>query len=131
MLTLLAVWGIALYPMTFDSGNCRNSNSFSQNAVNYLRRIVTSTDAGNTKLRHAFQLPYVTTEPAVEHIVDEAECGRAATALEAMYGDGTPRRPVWVFRIGATRYGVSDGTGGRNVLIRIFDNNYTYLVTID
>jgi hypothetical protein len=79
------------------------------------------------------KLPNVTTSPAVEHVLDEAECGRAAAALEAKYGDGISRRPLWVFRIGSTRFGVSDGSeGGRgNILIRIFDTSYNYLVSID
>lgn len=133
MIILLALLTITFQPLALDSLNCREANSWSRNEVEHLRKTVTGTDSGNIKRREAFQLPYVTTLPAVEHVLDEAECGRAAAALETRYADGKSRRPLWVFRIGSTRFGVSDGTtGGRgNILVRIFDTSYTYLVSLD
>lgn len=113
--------------------SCRAPNSWSQNTVEYMRETVTGTDTASARLRDALKLPYVSTSSAVEHVLDEAECGRAAAALETKYADGVSRRPLWVFRIGSTRFGVSDGTtGGRgNILVHIFDTGYTYLVSLD
>lgn len=118
---------------TTSTPSCRAANSWSQKTVGQLQSTVTGTDSSSSRLRAALQLPYVATSPAVDHVVDEAECGRAAAALETKYADGVSRRPIWVFRIGSTRFGVSDGTtGGRgNILVNIFDANYTYLVTLD
>jgi len=116
-----------------QSGNCRPSDSWSRNSVEHFRSIVTGVDAGSSKARQLFQLPYVSTSPAVVHVQDDAECAREADALDAMYADGTPHRPVYLLRIGTTRYAVSDGSpGGRgNALVHLFDAAYSYLATLD
>jgi len=115
------------------TSSCRAGNSWSQKTTGELRRTVTGTDSLSSRLRAALQLPYVATSPAVEHVLDEAECSRAAAALETRYADGVSRRPLWVFRIGSTRFGVSDGTIGArgNIMVRIFDTSYTYLASLD
>lgn len=133
MMILLVLLGIFAQPVAFGGGNCGAANSWSRNEVEHLRKIVTGTDAGSIKARAAFQLPHVLTLPAVEHVLDEAECGRAAAALEGLYSDGRSRRPVWVFRIGDTRFAVSDLSGGGrgNILVHLFDASYKYIVSVD
>lgn len=120
-------------PMPTDTSKCRPAGSWSRNTLANLQAIVTGADSGNAHLRKAFDLPHVTTIPAVEHVVDELECARAARAVAAQWVDSLSPLPVWVFRIGTTRVGVSDGRpGGRgNILVHIFDNNYSYLLSID
>lgn len=133
MMILAALLTLAAHPIGSDGENCRVGNSWSQKTVGQLQWTVTGTDSSSSRLRTALQLPSVATSPAVEHVVDEAECARAAAALENRYADGLSRRPLWVFRIGSTRFGVSDGTtGGRgNILVHIFDTSYTYLASLD
>ncbi|HYN82339.1 MAG TPA: hypothetical protein VES88_12615 [Gemmatimonadaceae bacterium] len=54
------------------------------------------------------------------------------TAMAAMYTDGTIPTQVYVFRVGATRFAVSDGRASArgNIMLHIFDLTYTYLATI-
>lgn len=112
-------------PPSLD-GNCRPANGWSANELAYLQRIVTGPDAGNAKLRTAYKLPYVTTTPAVAFVDDDATCAAAAMALESVLTDSLPHRPVYLFRIGTTRFSISDGT----LVTHIFDQDFHYLLTI-
>ena len=133
ILTLVTAIAMTAGTGAIGTPNCAAADSWSDNATTYLTRIVTSSDAGNASLRQAFQLPFVTVTPAVEHVTDEAECDRTATALESMYADSVSRRPLWVFRIDTSRFVVADGSpGGRgNLLLHIFDSSYNYLLSVD
>ena len=113
-------------PVRSVTDHCRAANSWSDNTIAYLQRIVTGTGAGSIKLRTAFKLPSVTSTPAVVLVADDSLCATAATAVENLYTDTLSRSPVWVFRIGTTHYAVSD----RPELIYIFDNNFTRLAIL-
>jgi hypothetical protein len=105
---------------------CRAANSWSSNTVSYLQRIVTGSDAGSVKLRQAFDLPYVTTTPAVELVSDETECGNAVSALNSFYTDGLSHSPVFLIRVGTTRFAINDGS----LATHIFDTNYQYKLSL-
>jgi hypothetical protein len=94
--------------------------------VSYLQRIVTGTDAGNAKLRASFDLPYVTTTPAVELVTDEAQCANAVAALNSYYTDGLSHSPVFLIRVGTTRFAITDGS----LVVHIFDTSYNYRITL-
>lgn len=115
-----------MHPNLHLEGNCRASNDWSTNELAYLQKIVTGTDLGNTKLRAAFKLPYITTTPAVTLVSDDAVCGAAATALESFLADSLSHRPVFVFQVGSTRFAIADGS----LEPHIFDNNFNYLLTL-
>ena len=100
---------------------CHDSTSWSSQQVNFLTRIVTRTDAAYAARRASLDLPFVTTAPAVELVTDENECANAVLALNAFYGDSLSHTPVYLFRIGTTRYAISDGSD-----VHIFDTNYQY-----
>jgi hypothetical protein len=102
--------------------SCRASTAWSTSKINYFQAIVTGTDARNTTFRQAYDLPYVTTSPAVELISDETQCGNAVTALQALYADGKTHSPVFLIRIGTTRFAIADGS----LSVHIFDSNYQY-----
>jgi len=106
--------------------HCRPANSWSDNSIAYLQRTVTGTDAGNVKLRTAVKLPYVSSKPAVTLITDESVCAAAVKAVENLYTDSLSRGPVWVFRVGATHYAVSDAPD----LIYVFDSSFRWLATL-
>jgi hypothetical protein len=108
------------------AGNCRSPDSWSGNSTSYFTRIVTSGSAGAIQTRQALQLPAVVTTPAVTLVTDDTECVRAVTALSGFYTDGVSHAPVYVFRIGTTRFAAADATH----IIHIFDSSYNYLVTI-
>ena len=109
-----------------STADCRPANAWSRAQVAYFIRLVSGTSADKTDLRQAYNLPGVTTTPAVQHILDEAECARAVAALSTIYTDGVNRAPVFVFKIGATRFAVADGS----LTIHIFDTSYNHLVTL-
>ncbi|HMI47695.1 MAG TPA: hypothetical protein VK481_03410 [Gemmatimonadaceae bacterium] len=113
-------------PVRVSVGNCRSQNSWSDNTIEYFTGIVTREDSGNLKLRRAFNLPAVTSTPAVSLVSDDAECVKAVKALNGIYTDSVSHRPAYVFRIGATRLAVSDGS----LQIHIFDSSYKYLLSL-
>jgi hypothetical protein len=126
LLVLLSTFSAGLGPAHAPLANaCHSANSWSSNEITYLQGIVTGTDAGNAKLRQAFDLPYVTTTPAVELVTDEAECANAVTAVNSLYTDGRSHSPVFLIRVGSTRYAISDGSD-----VHIFDTSYSYKMTI-
>lgn len=108
------------------TNSCRAANSWSSNTLDYLQRIVTGGDAGSAKLRQSFDLPYVTTAPAVELVSDEAQCGIAVTALNSLYADGLSHSPVFLIRIGNTRFAISDGS----LATHIFDSSFQYKLSL-
>jgi len=75
-------------------------------------------------LRESYNLPRVGSSPAVHHILDDSACGRAAAALSAIYIDKHDPAPVFVFKIGTTRFAVAD----RSLTLHIFDASYTHLL---
>jgi hypothetical protein len=81
------------------TGNCRAQSSFSDDAITFLTRIVTSGDAGNIKLRQSYNLPAVNSSPAVSLVSDDSTCAAAAAALQALYNDGVSHAPVWVLKV--------------------------------
>lgn len=105
---------------------CRAANSWSSNTVSYLQRIVTSSDAGNAKARQSFDLPYVTTTPAVQLVTNEADCRNAVAALNAFYGDSLSHSPVFLIRVGTSRFAITDGLES----IHIFDTSYHYKISL-
>ena len=109
-----------------NASDCRPANAWSRAQVAYFTNIVSGSSADETTLRQAYNLPGVNTIPAVQHILDEADCARAVTALSTIYTDGVNRSPVYVFRIGTTRLAIADGS----LSIHIFDTFYKYLVTL-
>ena len=123
LLSLVSAPRAEQYPTT---NACRAANSWSSNTVSYLQRIVTSSDAGNAKARQSFDLPYVTTTPAVELVNDESECANAVAALNSFYADSVSHGPVFLIRIGTTRFAISDGSQS----IHIFDTSYNYKISI-
>jgi hypothetical protein len=104
----------------------RVADSWSSNYVSYLQRIVTGSDAGNAKLRQSFDLPYVTTTPPVELVINEADCKNAVAALNSFYADSLSHSPVFLIRVGTTRFAISD----RWEDMHIFDTSYHYKISL-
>lgn len=123
---LLSLFNSPSLEKVSSTNACRAANSWSSNTVSYLQKIVTGSDSGSVKLRQAFDLPYVTTTPAVELLVDETACGNAVTALNSIYTDGLSHSPVFLIRIGTTRFAISDGSQATH----IFDTNYQYKLSL-
>lgn len=124
-LILALLLSLSAAPLNLTNA-CHAENSWSIGTVTFLTRVTTSTDAGNAQLRSALDLPLATTTPPVELVTDESVCNLAVTALNSFYTDGLTHSPVYVFRIGTTRYGVSDGSW----VIHVFDTNFQYKHTI-
>ena len=76
--------------------------------------------------RKVFKLPRVTTRPAVTFVQNESVCERAAEALEHFYTDPRHHRPVYVFRVGTTRFVMSD----RSLNSQVFDRKFKHLATL-
>lgn len=127
LLVMLLSFVVSPQPERDPNANaCRAANSWSSNTVSYLQRIVTSSDSGNAKARQSFDLPYVTTTPAVELVADESECANAVAALNSFYADSVSHGPVFLIRVGTTRFAISDGSQS----IHIFDTSYNYKISI-
>lgn len=128
------IWHFALFlsvglhvpPDEVSAGNCRPQSGVSNNVVTFLTEIVTRGDPGNIKLRQAYNLPAVSTTPAVTLVADDAECAKAAAALQAFYNDGVSSAPVWVFKIGTSRIAAVDGS----LEINVFDTSYNHLALL-
>lgn len=112
--------------MIAATNSCRTSNGWSTYQISYFRRIVSGTDTVNATARKALDLPYVRTSPAVELISDQKRCAKAAMALQALYADGKSDSPVFLIRIGKTRFAIADGA----LLLHIFDSDYRYKYSI-
>lgn len=108
------------------TNSCRTSTAWSTYQISYFRAIVTGTDTLNATVRRAYDLPYVKTSPAVELIGDEKQCAKAVTALQTRYADGKSHSPVFLIRIGKTRFVIMDGS----LLVHMFDSNYHYKYSI-
>lgn len=108
------------------TNSCRTSTAWSAYKVSYFQALVTGTDSLNVTLRRSYSLPYVTTTPAVELIGDETQCANAVTALQTLYADGNSHSPVFLIRIGTTRFAIADGS----LSVHIFDSNYQYKFSI-
>lgn len=108
------------------ANSCRASIGWTTYQISYFRRIVTSTDTINARVRKALDLPHVRTNPAVELINDEKQCARAVTALQTLYADGKLHSPVFLIRIGKTRFAIADGS----LSMHVFDSSYHYKYSI-
>jgi len=126
MIVTIATTLVLLFQQPAAGINCRPANSWTQNAVLHFQRIVTFGGPGYVKLRQAYNLPAVYTSPAVSLVTDEAECARAIAALDGIYTDGESHGPVYLFKIGSTRFAAADGS----LTVHIFDSTYNYLVSI-
>ena len=94
--------------------------------MSFLERTVTGTGTENVLARRTFKLPRVTTRPAVTFVQNESVCEAAAEALEAFYKDPRHHRPVYVFRVGTTRFVISD----RSLNVQVFDRKFKHLATL-
>ena len=102
------------------TNSCRTSTGWATYQISHFQAVVTGTDAVNARVRKALDLPYVRTSPAVELISDEKQCAKAVTALQKHYADGRSHSPVFLIRIGTTRFGIADGA----LLVHVFDSNF-------
>jgi len=126
MIVTVAMALVLLFKPLTAGINCRPANSWSQNYALYLQRIVTFGGPSYVQVRQAFNLPAVYTTPAVTFVTDEAQCAQAITALNDFYADGESHGPVYLFKIGATRFAVADGS----LAVHIFDSSYAYLLSL-
>lgn len=89
-------------------GCLSSTESFAQNALEAYRTRVSSSDSVDVKARAALDLPHMVRD-SVSIVTDSSTCASAAQSLAVAtafpeLGPG----PVWVLRIGATRYFVAD-----------------------
>ena len=126
---LALMFSFSTEPRSLTSGStnsCRTSTAWSTYQISYFRAIVTGTDTVNAIVRRAYDLPYVNTSPAVELIGEEKQCAKAVTALQTRYADGKSHSPIFLIRIGKTRFAIAD----RSLSLHIFDSKYRYKFSI-
>lgn len=95
----------AASPSASAQNPCGRSSSLADREASSFGRIASGTDTASARLRSAFRLDQIYTASAVYLVPDTLVCRRAANAYAAALSfTDSPSLPVWVIRLGSTRY---------------------------
>jgi hypothetical protein len=111
---------------------CLSATPYTVHITAYLAQLMTRTDSIGSRARTGFNLPLVSPS-AITFVVSDSICTAAANALVDAAGEPNEvPGPVWVLKVGTTRYIVFDGkhlVGDRDQQV-VLDENLNFLVTI-
>ena len=114
------------------SSTCKPADAYTAELLPYLDSLVTQTDTSYAKFRKQLQL-LPTTSGNVGLVTTQAICARAAARVDSIMKTPGSGRSVYVFKLGPTRYGVSDPTSGGlplqkgDRLLIFFTSTFRYL----
>ena len=112
---------------------CATSSPVSEETIGWVKKLVTATDAESMTKRATYQLPAVA-EKEVALVSDGATCEKATAAFNKIPGGdpaGSPQ-PLWVIKVGPTRYMVVQKASqeGAQPKRAVFNENFEYLTMV-
>ncbi len=123
---------IVALPAAGQGATCLAANAYSDHVMQNAASVASGADSVSARLRTAFHLPAVGTDQ-VTLVATDSICALAAAAFFGSFSsDNGTARPVWVLKVGTSRYIVFDGqhqVGGRDIQV-VLDEDFNYLAAI-
>lgn len=107
---------------------CMPASGFADGFRSYVVQLTMSSDSVDQALRVKAQLPAIADTAQILFITDSAVCTQAAAAHALAEQQSGDPRPVYVLKVGRTRYVVFNGApAGEFLSYYIFDENFALL----